>query len=174
MDDRKILMRRLAVIRRIANLAQDPVRPASRKLSTSFRVGWRFLSVIVSKCTITVLTRRRLTVTSRCRTRWESWKSRPTLLAMDITSSRGKYPVKGVETSMPWEEIDETINELAELELPQLELFATIHFVQSIRSRWDRSKVIMTVRRLKPKFSEERIEKAYQDIEEMGLIKVRP
>ena len=174
MDDRKILMRRLAVIRRIANLAQDPGKTSIQKIvyflqsGLEVPLGYRFKMHYYGPYSETLDGNLSLSdamgiVEIKADSAGYGYHIKP-----------GKYPVKGVETSMPWEEIDETINELAELELPQLELFATIHFVQSIRSRWDRSKVIMTVRRLKPKFSEERIEKAYQDIEEMGLIKVRP
>ncbi|MDE2715663.1 MAG: hypothetical protein OXI33_01430 [Chloroflexota bacterium] len=171
MDDKKILMQRLAIIRRIAKLAKDPGKTSIQKIvyflqsGLEVPLGYRFkmhhygpysdkldgnLSLSDAMGIVEI-------------------KADSAGYGYHITP--GKFQVEDVEPSMTWEEIDETIMNLAELELPQLELLATIHFVQSIRSRWDRKRVIMTVRRLKPKFSEPRIEKAYRDIEKMGFIK---
>ena len=174
MDDKKLLMRRLAVIRRIADLAPDPGKTSIQKIvyflqsGLEIPLGYRFKMHYFGPYSEELDGKLSL-----------SDAMGVVEIGLDSAGygyhiKPGKYNVEEVEPSMTWEEIDETINNLAELDLPQLELLATIHFVQSIRSRWDRRKVIMTVHRLKPKFSEERIEKAYRDIETMGFIRARP
>lgn len=171
MDDRKLLMRRLAVIRRIADLAPDPGKTSIQKIvyflqsGLEVPLGYRFKMHYFGPYSEELDGKLSLSnamgiVEIKADSAGYGYHIKP-----------GDFDVEDVEPTMIWEEIDETINELAELERPQLELLATIHFVQSIRSQWDRSEVIMTVRRLKPKFSEERIERAYRDIEEMGFIK---
>ena len=171
MDDRKLLIRRLAVIRRIAKLAPDPGKTSIQKIvyflqsGLEVPLGYRFKMHYFGPYS-------------------EELDGKLSLSdAMGIVEIKadsagygyhinpGKFDVEDVEPTMTWEKIDDTIKDLAELELPQLELLATIHFVQSIRSRWNKRKVISTVGRLKPKFSDERIERAYRDIEEMGFIK---
>ena len=72
------------------------------------------------------------------------------------------------------EEIDEMIRELLAVPLLDLELWATVHFIQRLRPTWAREKVVDTVRRVKPKFTAERIDTAYQNIVDMGLLKVQP
>ena len=170
MDEMKLLMRRLAVIRRIADLAPDPGKTSIQKIAyfiqsgLNIPLGYRFKMHYFGPYS-------------------EELDGKLSLAdAMGIVEidldpagygyhiKPGEFPVEDVESSIPWELIDEKIHTLGELDLWRLELLATIHFVQSIRSQWDRSKVIDTVHRLKPKFTEERIEMAYQDIEKMGLI----
>ena len=172
MDEMKLLMRRLAVIRRIVELAPDPGKTSIQKIvyflqsGLDVPLGYRFKMHYYGPYS-------------------EELDGKLSLAnAMGIVEigtdsagfgyhiKLGAFPVEEVESSMPWEEIDEKIRTLGELELRQLELLASVHFIQSIRSQWDRSKVISTVHRLKPKYSEERIQKAYQDIERMGLIAI--
>jgi uncharacterized protein YwgA len=174
MDEMKLLMRRLAVIRRIADLAPDPGKTSIQKIAyfiqsgLNIPLGYRFKMHYFGPYS-------------------EELDGKLSLSdAMGIVEigldsdgygyhiKPGKFPVEDVESSLPWKQIDETILTLGDLELWRLELLATIHFIQSIRSKWDRGKVIGTVHRLKPKFSKERIEQAYRDIEKMGLIEVSP
>lgn len=72
------------------------------------------------------------------------------------------------------EEIDAVIGKLLAVPLLDLELWATVHFIQSLRPTWDREKVVDTVRRVKPKFTAKKIDTAYQSIVDMGLLKVQP
>ena len=174
MDEMKLLMRRLAIIRRITELAPDPGKTSIQKIvyflqsGLEVPLGYRFKMHYFGPYS-------------------EDLDGKLSLAsAMGIVEIRddsagygyhikpGKFDVEDVEPTMTSDEIDETIIELAELELPQLELLATVHFVQTIQSQWDRGKVIRTVGRLKPKFSDKRIERAYRDIEEMGFIKSQP
>ena len=72
------------------------------------------------------------------------------------------------------EEIDAMIGKLLAMPLLDLELWATVHFIQRLRPTWDREKVVDTVRRVKPKFTAEKIDAAYQSIVDMGLMIVQP
>ena len=172
MDEMKLLMRRLAVIRRITDLAPDPGKTSVQKIvyflqsglevPLEYRFKMHYYGPYSEKLDGNL-----------------SLANAMGIVVIGLDSARygyhikpGEYPVEDVESSLPWRKIDETIRTLGELELWKLELLATIHFIQSIRSQWDRRKVISTIHRLKPKFSEERINKAYRDIERMGLMEV--
>ena len=174
MDDRKLLMRRLAVIRRIADLAPDPGKTSIQKIvyflqsGLEIPLGYRFKMHYFGPYSEELDGKLSLSdamgiVEIKADSAGYGYHIKP-----------GNFDVEDVEPTMNWEEINEAITDLAELDLPQLELLATIHFIQSIRSKWDRGKVISTVNRLKPKFSKERIEQAYRDIERMGLLQVSP
>ena len=67
-------------------------------------------------------------------------------------------------------EIDGAINTLGALETFELELYATIHFIGGPESRLFKEKTLRTVRRLKPKFTADRINHAYRNLQEAGLI----
>ena len=89
--------------------------------------------------------------------------------------SLGEYYVDDAEHSFHMD--DDAVNmirRLSDLPLLDLELWATVHFIQRLRPTWAREKVVDTVRRVKPKFTAERIDTAYQNIVDMGLLKVQP
>lgn len=87
----------------------------------------------------------------------------------------GEYYVDDAEHSFHMDDdVVNMIRRLSDLPLLDLELWATVHFIQSLRPTWDREKVVDTVRRLKPKFEEERIDAAYQSIVDMGLFNAQP
>ena len=62
------------------------------------------------------------------------------------------------------------IDILAQLETVDLELYATIHFIGRSRKDLATDEVLRTVQRLKPKFSEPYIKRAYEKLEQAELI----
>lgn len=68
------------------------------------------------------------------------------------------------------EEIDKAIAILSQLDIPQIELYATIHFIGRPSSKLSKEDTVATVNRLKPKFSVSKIEDAYQTLKQADLI----
>ena len=68
------------------------------------------------------------------------------------------------------EEIDKAISDLGSLETHTLELYATIHFISGTEREHSKQEVLDTVSRLKPKFSVDAIDHAYQTLQGAGLI----
>lgn len=82
-----------------------------------------------------------------------------------------EYDVSGdPEIEISVDDIDRTINTLSEIDTPQIELYATIHFVYHHKSELSKSQTITTVKRIKPKFNTLRIETAYERLRESNLI----
>ncbi len=72
------------------------------------------------------------------------------------------------------EAIDRTIQRLGDLETPELELRATIHFVGGPKTNRSEHDTVKIVRRLKPRFTEEQVRFAYQDLKSDGLMYTEP
>lgn len=83
---------------------------------------------------------------------------------------------------LPWDEelekfkckMTEAINKLGMLDISDLELSATIHFVQHLLKEPTRESVIENVLRLKPRFSVYRIGAAYNELVESNLMSAAP
>ena len=68
------------------------------------------------------------------------------------------------------EDIDSTIDSLGALDIPKIELYATIHFIGGPKGDSSKKQTLDTVKRLKPKFSEYEISDAYQALRKANLI----
>jgi hypothetical protein len=68
--------------------------------------------------------------------------------------------------------IENAIDNLGSLEIADLELHATVHFVGNLdlEKRLTKEEVLSTVRSLKPKFSIQQIDSAYQSLQKAGLV----
>ena len=66
------------------------------------------------------------------------------------------------------------IDKLGNLEIPDLELWATIHFVQNLLKEPTRDTVIENVSRLKPRFSPPTIRAAYNKLVQENLMTPAP
>ncbi len=66
--------------------------------------------------------------------------------------------------------IDETIAILEKFNTPKIELFATIHFVGGSKDESSEEESLLTVKRLKPKFTHRQIKDAYLDLKNANLI----
>ena len=67
-------------------------------------------------------------------------------------------------------EIDAAIDILGSLETSDLELYATIHLIGGPGSALTKEATLNAVKKLKPKFNEEKIASAYQSLENARLI----
>ena len=68
------------------------------------------------------------------------------------------------------QKIDRVIDILGDLETYELELYATIHLIGGPGTYLPKKEAIATVKRLKPKFSEEMISSAYMALKNTSLI----
>ncbi len=83
-----------------------------------------------------------------------------------------------VEVGMDWPEelerfkpnVVQAIDYLGQLSTSDIELYATLHFVNKLGSDLPKSEVLSTVKSLKPKFPHETINAAYDKLERDGLI----
>ena len=73
-----------------------------------------------------------------------------------------------IETSV--ENIDSAIEVLSNLATSQIELYATIHFIDGPKGRKPKEQTIETVGKLKPKFAASQIEDAYDTLKQVNLI----
>ncbi len=92
------------------------------------------------------------------------------------------YHVTACEEESPWPDrydiptqhdvtqIDDAIEILGGLETYELELYATIHLIGGPESERSREQTIKTVGKLKPRFTHDRIDGAYQSLENAGLM----
>ena len=92
------------------------------------------------------------------------------------------YHVTACEEESPWPhrydistehdvtQIDNAIEILGGLETYELELYATIHLIGGPDSERSREQTIKTVGKLKPRFTHDRIDGAYQSLENAGLM----
>ena len=92
------------------------------------------------------------------------------------------YHVTASETGSTWpqwydianapdiQRIDEAIDVLATLETYELELYATIHFINGRKSNLSKDQTLDTVGRIKPKFTHDQIDRAYQTLKKVQLI----
>ena len=90
----------------------------------------------------------------------------------------GYHITPASEEELPWdnetekyrEEILKAIAALGTLDASRLELFATVHFVQHLLDEPSKIKVLDTVSRLKPKFTIDTIQSAYDQLVKAHLI----
>ncbi len=68
------------------------------------------------------------------------------------------------------EVIDGAIETLGGLDTPKIELYATIHFIGGPKGNYSKEQTLQTVKRLKPKFSEDEIRDAYRTLKIANLI----
>ena len=82
-----------------------------------------------------------------------------------------EYDLSGdPETQELTESIDEAIDILGRLDTPQIELYATIHFISGLKANTTKEQALQAVKRLKPKFSVEEISHSYQSLQKANLI----
>ena len=89
-------------------------------------------------------------------------------------------PVSGKQ--LPWNselakyrgEMTEAINSLSVLDASDLELLATVHFVQHLLEEASKEEVLDNVSRLKPKFTRQTIQSAYDQLVRNNLIAEAP
>ena len=72
------------------------------------------------------------------------------------------------------EAIDRATKLLGSLEIVDLELHATIHYIDHVRGGLPKDEILQTVKKLKPKFSIDTIDGAYGNLSEAGLISTAP
>ena len=72
------------------------------------------------------------------------------------------------ETDM--EQVDTAINVLGKLEVSELELYATIHFIGKPETGRSKDQTLEIVKKIKPRFLEARIDQAYDRLKESNLI----
>ena len=170
MAEMELLMRQFAIIRRIADLAPDPRKTTVQKIvyflqsGVEIPLGYRFKMHYYGPYS------EKLDDNLSLANAMGIVKVRPDSAGYGYHVRPGQYDVE-IESSMSWGEIDQTIHILGGLELSRLELLATVHFVSRLRPQLPESKIVNTVRRLKPKFSKKTIEGAYSDIIQMGFVK---
>ena len=82
----------------------------------------------------------------------------------------GQYQIDPTEHGIPWEKVDKMIHALGAFQLWQLELMATVHFVRSIQREATESEIVETVSRLKPYFEHADMEQAYAHVYDPQLI----
>ena len=104
-------------------------------------------------------------------------------LDVQLDSSGFEYHVRPAsDLEIEWDEylykyksdMTATIDKLGRLETLELELWATIHFVQQLLKEPTREKVIYNVSRLKPRFTEDHIGAAYDQLVESNLMAAAP
>ena len=178
MEDMKLLMGRIAVICRIVDLSEEaPGKTRIQKIVYFLQEGLR------KELRLPLEYQFKMHYYGPYSERLEDRLSLAKAMGyVDITLdpdgfgysiSLGEYHVDDAEHSLHLnEDVEEMIRHLAKLPLPDLELWATVHFIQSLRPTWCRKKVVDTARHLKPKFTTEEINHAYQHIQDMGLLKV--
>ena len=83
-----------------------------------------------------------------------------------VTGPLGEYDIP-VDLVEPIKRATET---LGNLDTAELELYATIHFIGRSRVGLPRDETLKTVQRLKPKFSRDTIDQAYQALKQAELI----
>ena len=82
-----------------------------------------------------------------------------------------EYDISGdPEIEILEEDIDKMIDILDQVDTPQIELYATIHFIGGPKSNRSKKQTVETVKRIKPKFTAHRIENAYQRLRQAHLI----
>ena len=160
MDEMKLLMRRLSVIRRVAQIAPNQGK-------TSIQKTVYFLQ---NELGIHLDYRFKMHYYGPYSERLDSNLSLANAMGLvEITPDSGGYGyhvnlgphmIEDSEASIEWEEVDGAVINLANLELWQLELIATAHFIKKIHPQANRYEVGMIVRRLKPKFHENAVEDA--------------
>ena len=94
----------------------------------------------------------------------------------------GYHITPASENQLPWDselakyrdEMTKAISALSVLDASNLELYATIHFVQHLLDEPSKEEVLENVSRLKPKFPEGTIQSAYDRLVKTNLIVERP
>ena len=98
------------------------------------------------------------------------------------TSGFGYHIRPASSEPLPWDEelekfkgkMTETIDKLGMLDIPDLELSATVHFVQQLLKEPTRDSVLYNASRLKPRFSPQTILAAYNKLVEANLMTAAP
>ncbi len=153
------LRNRLAVIRRIADTASDPGKTMIQKIvyflqeGRGIPLGYRFKMHYYGPYS------EQLDGNLSLANAMGIVEIRPGTEGFGFHVTPGEYNVEG--SNWDWNKIDPTIQELSQLEIWRLELITTTHFVKSIRPQADEREVMDMVRKLKPKFPEETVKKAY-------------
>ena len=166
MEDKNLLMRRFAVIRRIAELAPDPGKINIQKIiyflqnDAGVSLDYRFKMHHYGPYSVNLDNNLSLANAMGI------VEVTPDSNGHGYHVSPGQYDVEVPAPPIPWKEIDEKIHNLGGLELWRLELLATAHFVKSLRPQLDESQMVRTVLRLKPKFSEQTISEACSSLYE--------
>ena len=75
-----------------------------------------------------------------------------------------------VSNEPDFDQIDQAIAVLGRLETHELELYATIHFIGGPKGKRSKDQTSETVKKLKPKFSKDYIDRAYSTLKEAKLI----
>ena len=104
-------------------------------------------------------------------------------LNVQLDSSGFGYHIKPASSEqIPWDEeldkykgrLTDAIGKLGMLDVPELELWATVHFVQELLKEPTKGKVIENVSRLKPRFSLQTIGAAYDQLVKSELMTAAP
>jgi len=170
MDEQELLQQRIAIIRRIAELVPDSGKTSIQKTvyflqeGLGVPLGYRFRMHYYGPYSEVLDSNLSLAsgmgvVTVESDTQGDGYHVTP-----------GPSSGAKLEPPMRQEKTDETIRSLGQLETSQLELLATMHFVRRLNSQLSENEVIRTVRRLKPKFSQDKVESAYQDVKTRGFL----
>ena len=169
MDEMNLLMARLAVIRRISELAPDAGKMSVQKI-VYFIQNWlevpldyRFKMHHYGPYSVKV--DGNLSLASAMGL--VNLDRDPDGFGYHVTP--GIYELENVDAELPWENVDGLIEVLGDLELSRLELLASTHFVKCVHPKWNKAEIIDMVRRVKPKFRKSEIEKSYADVFEQGL-----
>lgn len=97
----------------------------------------------------------------------------PSGFGYHVTPCEANESMQVNESSVPYganPAVHGTIEMLGRLETSDLELYATIHFIVGIKGELSKNEVLKTVGGLKPKFTPEYIDSAYQDLQRAKLI----
>ena len=170
MDETKLLMLRLAVIRRIVEVASDPGKTTVQKIvyflqnGVGAPLGYRFKMHYFGPYS------EQLDSNLSLADAMGIVEVDPDAGGYGFHISTGDYGVENPDTPMPWDKIDKTIKMLDGLDLWKLELLATTHFVESLHPQSSKGEIVDMVHRLKPKFSEDIIKDVYSNIRNIGSI----
>ena len=162
MDEMNLLMQRLAVIRRIADLAPEPPGKTSIQkivyflqdeiVALDYRFKMHYYGPYSEKLDGNLSLANAMGIVE----------------VITDSDGYGYHVIPGqqdlgeLEPPITWTKIDEMIQDLGGMELWRLELLATVHFVKSLHPHSNEREVIEMVRGLKPKFSEQIIEGALE------------
>ena len=170
MDDTKLLMRRLAVIRRVAKVARHPGKTTIQKIiyflqnEKGLPLGYRFKMHYYGPYS------EKLDGNLSLANAMGLVKIVPDAGGYGYHVNLGPQEVENYESSTEWDDIDGAITTLGKLELWRLELMATAHFVKKIHPHSNRNAIFALVRRLKPKFREEAVEDAITRVYGGGVL----
>ena len=164
MDDLDLLLPRLAVIRRIAELAPKSGKTSIQKImyfiqmwlgvSLGYRFRIHYYGPYSEKLDSNLSLANAMGIVG----------VKPASNGFGFNVSPGTQSIGNQRLNVEWSEIEQLIHELSSLPIWKLELLATIDFIGRTHPGWSKDEVVAMVRRVKPKFTMRNIEDSYSEL----------